>query len=196
MRAQLTALAVLLVHAWLLIVGTPALELLGTSRLKRPDQIATAQEKYGAPWADILVELAAFNRAWRHPLAKKIGGPQRVFRISQSFHLYRDGPSRVRRLEVHVDGALWFRSGDPAHDWLRPALTHRRMRPVVETTTKKKEVKNRAGLYRYIVGQALEAKPTAQEVRFVSVQAKFPARDERTRHSFVARAPDWTLEAE
>ena len=190
--SHLRAALVLAVMAVLFIVGTPGLDHLG-GRLT-PKEEARLQQKFGSTVGAMAESLMRFNQEVRIPLAKKLGGFQPIFRIRQAWNLYRDGPRLVYKLEVHVDGEVVFRSKDNTHDWLAPQLTNRRLRPVVESTTKKFKSANWRGLSRFVVAAAREEWPHAQKVELVAMRGKRPGAQLKESHRITAQAPQWTPE--
>ena len=189
--SHLRAALVLIVMAVLLIVGTPGLDHLGW-RLTSKEK-ARLNKRFGPGVASAAEHMMAFNKATREPMAKKLGKFQPVFRIRQSWNLYRDGPHNIHRLEVRVDGKPVYRTKDPDLDWLAPQLSNRRMRPVVESTTKKFKSANWRGLSRYVVAQARKSWPEASRVELVALRGKRPGKNMRPTHKIVSTAPDWTL---
>jgi hypothetical protein len=187
---HLTGLAVLLVMLWTGLVGTPVLDFVGGG--SADDEGGGEASPQDGP---LFAVLHTLNRELRLPLVAKVGWPQKVFRIRQSWHLYRDGPSMVRRMEVRVDGELLYRSEDPDHRWQTARLDNRRVRPMVETTAMKAKARNAAGLTRYIRDLARADHPDAQAVEIVFTSGRFPGVNAKAHHGWVARAPDWKLEA-
>ena len=114
---------------WAGIVGTPVFDLVGGGGAPE------AGEEFGGIGPEDLKLPFVFwlNREVRMPLVAVIGPPQKLFRIRQAWHLYRDGPSSVRRLEVRIDGELRYRSEDPAYRWRTGILDNRRVRARHET---------------------------------------------------------------
>ncbi len=190
-RDHFVAATVTAVMVWAGIVGTPVFDLVGGGGA--PD----AGEEFGGIGPEDLKLPFVFwlNREVRMPLVAVIGPPQKLFRIRQAWHLYRDGPSVVRRLEVRVDGELRYRSEDPAYRWRTGILDNRRVRPVVSSTVQKAGAKNAAGLTRLITGLARADFPTATEVTIACTRSKFPGTSPKVAHGWVARAPAWTPEA-
>jgi len=164
---------VLLVGSWLFLLGTPGLDFLDSK-----DQGV----------------IGRFNRAVRVPLIRPLEPIQKPFRIAQNWSLYRDGPARVRRLEVWVAGELRYRSLDSEYDWLAPQLRSRRLRPVVESSCRytSGKARNWRGLTRYVAERALERWPEATQVQLTCTVSPFPGEDARPTHRMEASAPDWT----
>lgn len=188
------ALLILGVYLVLGTLGTPGLDFLKPNDLRHPKDQAALRAQVGSPWADLGIGVAWLNRTVRLPLAERFAPIQKPFRISQSWALYRDGPGKVRRLEVWVDGVLRHRSADPDYPWLAPQLRNRRVRPMVESTTMKANSPNWEGLARYITRQALAEDPGVQRVELVATEGPFPGRRLEPQHRIVAQAPSWTPE--
>jgi hypothetical protein len=183
LRGALVALAISLVSLW----GAPILDFVGD-----PGGEGSA-EGDGQPGA--VRELAIWvNHHLRMPLYRPTAGLQKVFRIRQSWHLYRDGPGQVRRLEIWVDDQPVHRSEDRDLDWLEPELSNRRLRPMVETLVKDGKAKNVPGLSRYIVARVREDFPEAQSVELRALRGRFPGTELTEHHRITAQAPRWTLE--
>ena len=121
---------------------------------------------------------------------------QRPLRLSQSWRLYINGPPRVLRLEILVDGVLKHRSGDPEYDWLEPQLRNRRMRPTMKVASKHHDAKDRKGLMGWLVQQAQDDFPGCQEVRLRALRGRFPGRSLQVRHTWISAAPLWDFRME
>jgi hypothetical protein len=192
MMAHLRAALILCTIAILLVVGTPGLDHLGTRFSSRRARLL--EKHFGPVIATGTQKLVGFNAKIRIPITRKVGVFQPVFRVRQSWNLYRDGPRRVYRLEVRVDGNPVFRSGSSELDWLAPQLGNRRMRPVVESTTKKFKSANWRGLSRFVIAQARAAWPEAKSVELVALSGRRPGKRLRPTHRISSSAPDWGLE--
>ena len=194
---HLRAGAVAMVWALALLLGTPGLDFIPKGDLLREEDRAEARSLYG-PAAEIAIAAATVNREWRLPLVQRVEGIQRPFRIAQNWSLYRDGPHRVRRLEIWIDEELVHRSADSEHDWLTPQLRSRRVRPMVETTVMfpGARAKNWEGLSRFIVERATSEFPDAQRVELICSSDPFPGRARTAHHRIVALAPNWELTRE
>lgn len=188
---HIKALLVLYLHFLLLLLGTPALDFQRPSDFDSTEEIDAVRDQVGEPWTSLLLWTVAFNRDVRGPVYELFADVQRPFRIRQSWHLYRDGPKRVRRLEIRVDGTLVHRSSDDAYAWREQQLRNRRLRPVAEAVAGKTGSPNWRGLVRWIVQEARLDFPEAQEVTVTATEARFPGTDATVDHSYVARAPDW-----
>ncbi|GEM_PF-1254837 len=191
-RDQIRAVLVLAVGLWMLLLGTPGLDFLRSNDLQDPDERAQAMRDYpdALVWAGIAV--VAFNRDVRMPLVRKVEASQRPFRLAQTWNLYRNGPPKVRHMEIWIDGERAFRSQSDALRWLGPQLGSRRIRPMIEASCIRRHSKNWRGLMRWVAGRAVDAFPEAQEVEIRCKQAPFPGdADETLAHRIVAKAPDW-----
>ena len=194
LSAHLQALGCLLAGALMLLLGTPGVDFLGRSDLRTPKDRAALRKEVGEPAATIGITMADLNRSLRLPLYDKVAWVQKPFRLSQNWSLYRDGPHRVRRLEIWVDGDLKHRSADPDYTWLNAQLRNRRVRPMVESTTMKKGSPNWRGLSRYIGERAQEDFPGCQRVELRAMEGPFPGEKMTQHHQIVLTAPSWTAE--
>lgn len=187
--------AALLLALWVLLalLGTPGLDLLGSRTLRSDEEQAALRARIGEPWATAGILVAGFNREVRIPLVDALAPLQRPFRVSQQWFLYRDGPSSVRRLEVHLDGELVYRSADPAYTWHSAVWRNRRVRPVVESTCTTTTSPNWRGLGRLVVERARAERPDLARVELVCTVAPFPGRDAKVHHRYAASAPAWEV---
>lgn len=192
--AHLRALLILLTCAFIGILGTPGLDFIKVGDLETPKERQEAVARYGHPWADIGIAIASFNREVRFPIVRRLEPLQRVPRISQNWSLYRDGPGKLRRMEIYVDDTLRYRSVDPEHAWLGPQLRSRRVRPVVESTTIQYESQNWRGLARYIIQCAQRDFPGVQKVELVATEGRFGQETLKPRFAILATAPAWEPE--
>lgn len=200
MLRHLQALLVLLAFGAILVLGTPGLDHQDWRELDAPDERAALREAAaGRPGGPVLAALvlatADLNQHLRQPLYDLLAPVQRPFRIRQSWHLYRDGPTRVRRLEISVDGRLVHRSSDPAYAWRDAQLRNRHLRPILENVARRAESPNERGALRWIVAQARADWPAAERVEIVATIARYPGTEARPSHGWVARAPGWAPEA-
>ena len=191
----LAAALVLAAHGWLLLCGTPVLDYLDPKDFRDPAQRPAYVAAMGPLRGPLLWTAGRANALLRRPLYDRIAWTQKVLRIRQSWHLYRDGPTAVRRLEVWADGALLFRSQDPDHAAL-PALTNRRIRPMVETTAQQADAVNAPGLLRFIAAQVRADHPAVAQIRVVATTSPFPGDHPRTHHAWTLAAPAWAPVAE
>lgn len=185
--SQLRAMLIGSVYVVLFILSMPGIDSFGLTEAKRKQVL-----EYGVPavFLDALVGLVEARR----PVLKLLTPLQRPLRIEQSWGLYGSGPNRVRRMEVWLDDALAYRSGDRDHDWLEPTFRNRRLRPVVETAASKANTRNRVALLALIAERATASDPelTRIEVRFTV--GRFPGTESRVAYSFAMQSPDWTPE--
>ncbi len=188
------AALVLLAWAALILLGTPGLDFLGADALSSARDQAALRDRVGRPLAAVAIGVTTFNREVRLPIERWVTPIQRPFRVAQEWALYRDGPSRVRRLEVWVGTTLAHRSADPAHPWLAGPLRNRRIRPVVESTCLSAGAMNWRGLARFIVTRAREDYPEAGKVELICTSAAFPGTDASVHHRYIAEAPVWEAE--
>jgi hypothetical protein len=191
LRQHLGALAVLLFHAFMLIQAAPGFDFMNRNDYDEEDEKAEAIKSHGELVGQVVIALYAFNREYRRPVVDKLKNVERLFRIAQDWNLYRDGPSRVRRLEVSIDGELMHRSADPAYTWLNPQLRNRRLRPVLENAARKENISNWPGVMRFLVGEALKIRPDAKEVKVEATWSRFPGEEPTVHHAWLAAAPDW-----
>lgn len=187
---HLGAILVTLMMAFMGIMGTPGMDYMNTDHYNDDEEKAQIIEKRPV-WGPVVVGLYAVNRELRRPLMEKLKILERPLRIAQDWNLYRDGPSRVRRLNIYVDGELKHRSADPEYTWLNPQLRNRHIRPVLENAARKPSIPNWPGIMRFLVVMAIEDFPGATEVRVESTWSRFPGNKPEFQHGFVATAPDW-----
>lgn len=189
--AHLRAAVVLALWALLALLGTPGLDFLNARTLRSAADQAAWRERIAEPWATAGLAIARLNRDLRLPVADALAPLQRPFRVSQQWFLYRDGPSKVCRLEVRLDEELVHRSADPTHPWLADVLRNRRIRPVVESTCTNENGPNWRGLARLVVARARVERPALRKVDLACTVAPFPGRDATVHHRYVASAPEW-----
>ncbi|MCP4809005.1 MAG: hypothetical protein GY913_15905 [Proteobacteria bacterium] len=193
MKDHLRAVAVLLLCAFMLFQGTPGIDSMGSRELKDADDIAEVEAVIGPLWTGIAVGIADWNREHRLPLHKKLHVLEQPIRGAQNWGLYRDGPGKIRRMEIWVDGELKHRSADDEYTWLNAQLRMRRVRPMVETTTIGREAQNWRGLSRFICERAAE-ELGAETVEIRATEQKFPGTGPVTvHHKILAAAPEWEL---
>lgn len=183
------ALAVLVVGFLLLMAGFPGLDFISKKQLASWTEEARARS---APAGALAAGIGWFEQEVRRPVAGAVKPAERLFRVSQEFHLYRDGPRRVDRLEVVVDGEIIYRTRDPERAWRIAQLENRHFRPMVATAAQKPDAANQRGICRWVVARAREDFPDAQEVLLRATRTEFGVEDPWVRFSRVARAPEWT----
>ena len=93
------ASCILLAYLFLLLLGTPGLDFLPPRYLQSAQAKEAMTQAYGSLTTQIATAAADLNRS-RLKLEKHIGKIQPIFRVAQSWHLYRDGPSTIRRMEI------------------------------------------------------------------------------------------------
>ena len=185
--SRIRAILLAVVYVSLFILATPGIDSLGIDRLTQAERQKMIREGTPAWVLDLGEDVGQLRRQLLRPLTPL----QRPLRIEQSWGLYGQGQSRVRRMEVYLEDALVYRSGDPEDDWLEPVFRNRRLRPMVDTVSRKPSAKNRNALMSLIAQRAAEQNPqlSAIEVRFTI--AKFPGTEVRTAHAFYMIAPEW-----
>lgn len=181
----------LVIHALLLLLGTPGLDMLGKNLYTKAEDREKFTQRYGVVLAQIAFGFTTFNREVRLPLTDIFEPLQRPFRISQNWNLYRDGPNRLWRMEILVDDRLVYRSVDEEYDWMELPFRNRRLRPMVEAVIQEKDATNWPGLVRFIVRHAREDFPDAQRVEVRAMVGNFPGRKMSLDHGFYAEAPKW-----
>lgn len=191
MLRHLKALLILAAFAVPGILGTPGLDFQKWREFDAPDEQARARAQLGPLWGEVAIAIATFNGKVRHPVYTRIEGIQPPFRARQSWHLYRDGPSKVRRLEILVDGQLVHRSADPTYRWRDAQMRNRHMRPVLENVARKRDTPNWRGVMRWIVAEVRKDWPEAQVVKVVATSSPFPGTQPTESHFYLARAPEW-----
>jgi len=173
------------------VLATPGLDYMPRNALRTAKNRALLEERIGAVPARIGFGLVTFNRKLRLPLVELLGPLQKPFRIAQSWNLYRDGPKRMRKMEIQIDDQAVFRLGDPELDWLRGPLSNRKMRPVMESTARSTESRNWRGFARFVIDRAREDYPQAQSVALIFKVGDFPGEQLEETHRVVATAPGW-----
>jgi len=186
------AIGILLAYLFLLVLGAPGLDFLPFGYLQSTRAQERMEKRHGPTAAQLAKAAADINR-FRFKFEDTIGKVQPIFRVAQSWHLYRDGPADIHKLEIHVDGVPVYRTLDPKLDWMDPTMRNRRIRPVVESMVTKPKASNRWGLGRFIVERARADFPKIQQVDIISLSGKRPGDRLQQKHSLVAKAPDWQL---
>ena len=189
--ATLKPASLLIVYFLIALHGCPGLDYLSKRDFVSEKSQNELREQMPEIGVQAAIALGALNRRIRLPLVEKTEWIQKPFRVAQTWNLYRDGPSRVNRLEILVDGELVHRTADSDHSWLTPQLRSRRVRPMVESTARKKNSKNWRGLARFIAERARQDFPELQSVEIRATQVRFTGGEERVRHRIVVSAPDW-----
>ena len=172
------------------LLATPGVDQLGANRLTTEKSRHRMKQE---PLGFVAVGAADANRAVRLPLVNLLSPLQRPLRIAQSWGLYGGGPSGVERMEILIDNTLVYRSKDPAHEWLAPVLTYRRVRPIVNTTCQS-DSRNDAHLMAFILTHARADFPDAKEVVVRCTTAEFTAPTDTTELvRYTATGPEWVL---
>lgn len=193
---HLKALLILLAHLLLLVLGTPGLDFQKWRQQLEPELQTQQREELGEAFVVAAVAVARFNGAVRQPLYDLVAPVQRPFRVRQSWHLYRDGPSRIHRLEIRVDDRLVHRTGDPEHAWRQAQLRNRRLRPIFANVVMKTGTPNWRGALRWVVQEVRVDFPQARQVELRATRIRFPGtrrlgEQVEVHHRYLARAPAW-----
>ena len=175
------------------VLATPGLDYLPPSTLRTPASRADLAEQIGPVGMRAGWGVALFNRRCRLPLVRVLEPLQKPFRIAQSWNLYRDGPKRMRELEIQVDGQVVFRMRDPELNWLEGPLSNRKIRPVLESTARSVESRNWRGLARFVVERARVDYPDARSGALVCEVGDFPGGSFDESHRIVAESPLWEV---
>lgn len=189
---HLRAAAVLALLFALTCLGTPGFDLIPRGHLApgTPER-AKATERWPGRF-----EIAAsdVNRVVREPVVRVLTPLQRPLRLAQAWHLYGDGPNRVRHMEIRVDGELVFRTRDPEHAWMRRVLVSRKVRPVVDAHCNGKSA-NSAGLASYLVRRAREDFAGMERFELTCFRRPWPGTAEpKPMRAMSASAPGWEIE--
>ena len=190
LRDHLRAVLLLAAGGALLMAGFPGLDFVSPKELREGVEPARA---VSAPLGALLGGVAWFDLEVRRPIATRLQPIERTFRIAQEFHLYRDGPRAVDRLEVVVDGRVVYRTRDADLAWRAAELGNRHLRPMVASAAQNPDAANQRGLARWILTQARRDFPDAQVVVIRSTRTEFGTEEPWVRFSRVARAPDWAV---
>ncbi|MEL6349767.1 MAG: hypothetical protein AAFV53_42075 [Myxococcota bacterium] len=197
LRDQLRAVVLLAVYAVIFTLSTPGLESLSTGQLRTAQQIAKAKETRPDIFVDIEWAFVALNRSVRKPLVARLTPLQYPLRLNQTWTLYGNGDGRPSWMEIWVDGDLVYRSASWEYTFMRRQLRHRRIRPMVKTSTTKLQAANRPGLSRMILHFVHDSYPDAQTVELRYLRGRFLTTVPTTiTHVEIASAPDWTFALE
>ena len=192
MLPQLRAALVLLVALTLLCAGAPWFDYVPAS-IRSPETIDRAVATSPAWVRPVQRAMLTFEVNVRRPLANQLRPIEKVFRIAQSWHLYRNGPSHVARLEIWADDTLLHRSLDDEHDWLEPILRCRRVRPVAEAVVSADGGRSEIGFTNFVVDRVRAERPGTQRVELRATWSTWPGTKPEVHHTFVAEAPDWKV---
>ncbi len=185
------------VYAIFFVLATPGLD--GAPRgFMRSDQSIARVSRDAPAWSlPLLRFLGTINADVRRPMVQFLTPLQRPLRLEQTWRLYGDGPALVRKMEIHIDDEVVYRSGDSDLDWEESTWRHRRLRPVPATVAdhcrKRKHPLNREGLTRLIMERALRDVPDAQRVELRILSGRFPDQTLAPSHGVVRSAPDWEM---
>jgi hypothetical protein len=184
LRDHLTGAVALAIAGFLVVMGCPGISALEPGMSRRPGFRQRVTRKAGPVAAEVAVGLARVNELVRVPISARLRRVERVFRIRQGWHLYSNGPRRVKRL------------GDPALDWNGVQFGHRRVRPMLETLASRDKAAIWEGCGAWIVDRARADFPEAGSVTIRAVFRPWEAdpADTHVVHGRVARAPGWVLE--
>ena len=188
------AIVLLVISACLFIVATPGIDGMNHKHLRSAQDVDKAKAQFPAVLVDVGKLVMDFERQVRAPIVRKLNVFERPLRLKQTWSLYGDGPTWVRRLEVWADNQIVYRTGDPQYEWMASVLDSRRIRPVVESVAKKTTPRNRKGLGRLIIRQARADFPEVELVEIWAVRGRFPGTNSKRHHGQRAAAPDWKLE--
>jgi hypothetical protein len=189
---QIRAALVLLVASMLLCAGAPWFDYVPLS-IRSSATIEHAVATSPSWLRPLHRAMLTFEVDVRRPLASQLKPIERVFRISQSWHLYRNGPSKVARLEIWADDTLLHRSLDDEHDWLEPILRCRRVRPVAEAVVSADGGRSEIGFTNFVVGRIRAERPETKKVELRATWSTWPGTKPEVHHTFLARAPDWKV---
>ena len=193
MSSQRRASLVLLVAVVMGILATPGLDFMPKGALQTKASTAVVESRLGPLGVEVARGVVAFNRNVRLPMVKLLEPVQKPFRVAQTWNLYRDGPRRVRRMEIQVDGAPVYRTGSDTLDWAQVELANRKLRPVLETTARGRSSRNWRGRSRYIVEKARGDFPDAQQISLLFLVGDFPGVRMEESHRIEAAAPLWIV---
>lgn len=183
----------LFLGALLFCMGTPGLSQMAPKKLTA-QQTRMLKRRVGPAALPLALGIARANSAVRGPVNRLTRPLWRTFRIKQNWHLYGDGPYRVRRIEVVADGALLYRSRDPQYRWRAHQLEYRRMRPLLDAAAVRAKARHWQGAGRFLVNAVREDFPEVQRVELWSTATRYGQDAAAATHGFTASAPDFALE--
>ncbi len=189
---QLRAVLALSLAFFFLCAGTPGLRGMNAKVYLQPEKRQKIERRAGPEAAAVYFAIAELNHRFRQPIAARFNKLQSLFRISQSWGLYGQGPMPVRWLVIEVDQTPIYQTNEPAHAWRAHQLAHRKLRALPETLVEKPRAYNWTSFSEWVRTEALQDFPDAKEV---SVLAVWGTRDIRStptiHHGRRARYPDW-----
>lgn len=151
------------------------------------------EERVGPVGLQAAELVVGFNEHIRLPMVRLLEPVQKPFRVAQTWNLYRDGPRRVRRMEIQVDGVPVFRMGDSDLQWAGSQIYNRKVRPVLESTAQSRKSRNWKGLSRFLVEKARLDHPDATKVELLFLVGDFPGVRMEESHRVVAESPLWLV---
>lgn len=157
-----------LIMAWMFVMGTPGLDLVGPRSAKQRAVIGAQ------PFGGLALAAIDLNTKVRRPIVEPIAVLQRPLGLAQEWNLYAGGPDRVVRLEILIDDRVVYRSADPDATWLRSELRYRRLRPIAAGLCR--DGKHSDGLRNWALRRAREDFPDAETVTFRCPRAPWPGR--------------------
>jgi hypothetical protein len=183
---------VLLVALTLLCAGAPGFDYVPAT-IRSSESIDREVATWPAWLRPLPRALLTFEVTVRRPIASQLRPIEKVFRIAQSWHLYRNGPGRVARLEIWADDTLLHRSLDDEHDWLEPILRCRRLRPVAEAVVSADGGRSELGFSHFVVDRIRAERPETRVVELRATWSPWPGAEPELHHRFVAEAPAWKV---
>ena len=196
-REKTRAVILAAVYAIFFVLATPGLDGAPPGFMRSEQSIARVSRDTPAFALPLLKFLGTVNAELRRPVVKFLTPLQRPLRLEQTWRLYGDGPELVRKMEIHIDDEVVYRSGDSDLDWEESVWRQRRLRPVPATLAdhcrKRKQPLNREGLSRLVMERALRDYPEAQRVEIRILSGRFPGMDLMPSHGVVRAAPDWEM---
>lgn len=193
-REHLHAVAALSVLMFLLCTGTPGFSAWDHSTLADERAQENIIRQQGPLIGQTAIALADLNRRFRLPIARRLNKIEQLFRIRQKWQLYTSGPKHAHRLEVWLDEALVYQTQSRDHAWLRPQLSHRKLRPMVDSLAAKETAFNWKGMGRFLLLNAREDFPEATTISIVATRARFGEPDSAPTHGQWATATGgWAL---
>lgn len=194
-RDHLRALAVLVIGLFMAVGAAPGLDMLPDDAYATTASQEALRAQVPQPWmADAAILAADWNRRLRVPLLHLMMPIERTFRVRQNWSLYQNGPRTRMRLEIEVDGVLWYRSVDSSHAWHDSTWSHRRVRPVVNTLVTTARSKHGDGFVALVVHRVLQERPEAREVRLYAARDTWQGGEVTRTLRAVSRAPEWHVE--
>ena len=193
-REHLHAVAALFVLVFLLCTGTPVFSAWGWDTLTTAREQERLIRQHGVLIGRAGIALTDLNRTIRLPITRRLNKIEQLFRIRQKWHLYTSGPKHAHRLEVWIDEALVYQTQSRDHAWLRLQVSHRKLRPMIDSLATKETAFNWKGMGRFLVHSAQADFPEAQSIAIVATKATFGDPDSTPTHGQEATAAGgWVL---